>query len=274
MKRYNLLLSVIWICLLILFVLFAPGTILAEAGGLTVEEIVRKTNEAAYYAGKDGRAGVSMEIKDKQGRTREREFVILRKNKEGLKQLFYVYFQRPADVRKMSFLVWKNVEKDDDRWLYLPSLDLVKRIAAGDKRTSFAGSDFFYEDISGRSVFGDTHSLEKETEEYYILKNIPKDPDSVEFSNFVMKIDKNTFIPEKVEYFNRQGKLYREYEALETKEIQGYPTVIHSVMRDLESGSETSIEFKNTEYDIGLDDSIFTERYLRRPPRKWLTIRP
>jgi outer membrane lipoprotein-sorting protein len=150
----------------------------------------------------------------------------------------------------------------------------VKRIAAGDKRTSFAGSDFFYEDISGRSIFEDTHSLEKETEEHYILKNIPKHPDSVEFSNFVMRIDKDTFIPEKVEYFNKQGKLYREYEALEIKEIQGNPTVVRSVMRDLESGSETSIEFKNTEYDIGLDDSIFTERYLRRPPRKWLTIRP
>lgn len=270
MKRYLLLSFVIFICILIPFVLFAPTRTKAKTEVLAVEEIVQRTNEASYYAGKDGRARVFMTIKDKQGRTREREFVILRKNNEGLKQTFYVYFQRPADVRKMSFLVWKNVEQDDDRWLYLPSLDLVKRVAAGDKRTSFAGSDFFYEDISGRSILEDTHSLEEETEGYYLLKNVPKDPDNVEFSSFVMKINKKTFIPKKVEYFNKEGKLYRAYEALEIKEIQGYPTVVHSVMRDLESGGETSIEFKDIEYDIGLGDSIFTERYLRRPPRKWL----
>ncbi len=39
----------------------------------------------------------------------------------------------------------------------LPDLDLVKRIAAGDKRTSFVGSHFLYEDISGRAVQEDKH---------------------------------------------------------------------------------------------------------------------
>jgi outer membrane lipoprotein-sorting protein len=241
---------------------------------LSVEEIVNKTNEAAYYFGKDGRARVLMSIKDKQGRVREKEFVILRKDKEDLKQLFYVYFERPADVRKMAFLVWKNVEKDDDRWLYLPSLDLVKRIAASDKRTSFAGSDFFYEDISGRSIAEDDHTVEKETGDHYLLKNVPKNPEKAEFSFFLMQIDKKTFIPVKVEYFNQQGKLYRVYEALKVKEVQGYPTVIRSIMKDLDTGSATTIEFKNIEYDIGLNDDIFTERYLRRPPRKWLKMRP
>ncbi len=29
----------------------------------------------------------------------------------------------------MTLLVWKHQDRDDDRWLYLPALDLVKRIA-------------------------------------------------------------------------------------------------------------------------------------------------
>jgi hypothetical protein len=28
------------------------------------------------------------------------------------------------------------------------------------------------------------------------------------------------------------------------------------------------MEFSNVKYNIGLDDSIFTERYLQRPPRE------
>ena len=46
-----------------------------------------------------------------------------------------------------------------------------------------------------------------------------------------------------------------------------YPTVTLSIARDLENGSETEMTFSNIRYNIGLSDKIFTERYLRRPPR-------
>jgi len=105
----------------------------------SVDEIVNKANLMAYYQGNDGKAKVKMTITDKKGRTRNREFIILRKDiKDGGDQKYYVYFLKPADVRKMVFMVHKHtdIKKDDDRWLYLPGLDLVKRIAAGDKRTN------------------------------------------------------------------------------------------------------------------------------------------
>ena len=110
---------------------------------LSVDEIVNRANLAAYYAGNDGRAEVMMTITDAQGRARKREFVILRHDVvDGGQQQFYVYFKKPSDVRKMVFMVHKYIDKDDDRWLYLPALDLVKRIAASDRRTSFVGSHF------------------------------------------------------------------------------------------------------------------------------------
>ena len=43
-------------------------------------EVVKKANHMSYYKGNDGRAKVTMRIIDAQGRSREREFVILRKN--------------------------------------------------------------------------------------------------------------------------------------------------------------------------------------------------
>ena len=151
-----------------------------------VQQIVDKASTAAYYQGEDGRSKVHMSIKDAQGRERTRDFVILRKdigNVDNGEQRFYVFFERPADVNKTSFLVWKQPHAADDRWLYLPALDLVKRIAASDKRTSFVGSDFFYEDVSGRTITDDTHEFVEETDTFYVLKNTPKDPQSVEFFN-------------------------------------------------------------------------------------------
>ncbi len=258
----------IFVLPLLLLLFTAAGATAAPS----VEEIVRKTNHAAYYQGDDGRAQVHMTITDSQGRKRNRRFTILRRDEPGPdgNQKFYVYFHEPADIHKMAFLVWKYTDRDDDRWLYLPALDLVKRIAASDKRTSFVGSDFFYEDVSGRGITEDHHTLKKETQTYYLLENKPKNPDSVEFSSFDMWIHKKTFLPVKIEYYDKNGEKYREYEVLEVKTIQGKVTPVKARMKDLKSGSETVVEYTDVKYDIGIPEEIFSERYLRRPPRKYL----
>ncbi len=190
----------------------------ASAEDLSVAEIVEHTNRVAYYQGRDGRARVKMTISDEQGRTRNRAFVILRRDEEVEgdstdkntgKQKMYVYFRRPADVNKMVFLVWKKPATDDDRWLYLPGLDLVKRIAASDKRTSFVGSHFFYEDVSGRSPDADHHEIVKTSDTYYVIRNTPKDPASVQFDHFDMWIHRETFVPIRTEYFDSAGERCR-----------------------------------------------------------------
>ncbi len=235
------------------------------AAGLTADEIVSKANDAAYYAGADGKAHVTMTMSD----GREREFIILRKNDEGNKdQKFYVYFKTPADVRKMAYLVWKSAEGDDDRWLFLPALNLIKRIAPGDKRTSFVGSDFLYEDVSGRGLNEDTHELVETTETEYVVHCVPKTPQAVEFSSYKVWIDKESFLPGKSEYLDKNEKLYRRVASTKIEILQGHPTVTESYAEDLKSGSKTVNVFTDIEYDIDLNDRIFTERFLRRPPRE------
>jgi outer membrane lipoprotein-sorting protein len=244
-----------------------------------VDTIINKANIMAYYQGDDGKAKVNMKITDKNGQIREREFIILRKDDaDGGDQKYFVYFIRPSDVRSMVFMVHKHaaLEKDDDRWLYLPALDLVKRIAASDKRTSFVGSDFLYEDVSGRNLAEDTHQLVETTDKYYVVKSVPKDPDTVEFSYYNVSICRETFIPMKMEYYDANGKLYRTIESQKVETIEAkqgdqvvkYPTVVTSLVSDLNSGSKTEMEFTEVKYNIGLGDNIFAERYLRRPPRE------
>jgi outer membrane lipoprotein-sorting protein len=243
------------------------GSLTAEE--LSVEEIVNRANLASYYGGDDGRAEVSMTITDGKGRTRNRDFVILRRDVEdGGDQFFYVYFKKPSDVRKMVFMVHKHIDRDDDRWLYLPAMDLVKRIAASDKRTSFVGSHFLYEDVSGRSIKEDEHRLLESDEQYYVLESTPKDSSSVEFSSYKIWIDKQNFIPMKAEYIDKSGKQYRLVEALKVQDFDGIPTVTVSRISDLVDGSNTQVEMKSIRYNVNLKDDIFTERYLRRPPRE------
>ncbi len=273
--------SAILIVVMVLGFLPSGAASYAAEGDITdVAQIVNRANVVAYYQGADGKAKVSMTIYDNQGRTRERRLTILRwdepapDGKAGDEycgaQKIYAYFDRPADVNKTVFLVWKNMDRDDDRWMYLPALDLVKRISSTDKRTSFVGSNFFYEDVSGRNINDDTHELIKTTDDYYVLKNTPKDPDLVEFAYYEMWIHKKSFIVVKTDYYDRENKKYRTYEAQAVDDIQGFPTVTKSKMTDLRTNGYTVLEYSDVQYNIGVSEDIFTERYLRRPPRKYL----
>ncbi len=259
----------------------------ASAAEPTVDKIVAEANRVSYYQGRDGRSQVKMVIVDAQGRERVREMTILRRDEpkpggaeEGAQgkpddsyageQQFYVRFSRPADVDKTTFLVWKKPGEDDDRWLYLPALDLVKRVSSADKRSSFVGSHFFYEDVSGRHIAADAHELVETSKTYYVVESKPKDEGSVEFSSYKMWIHRGSMLVVKVEFRDKQGEVYRTYDALAVEKIQGYQTVTKAKMTDLRTKGHTTVTYSDVAYDLGLPEEIFTERYLRRAPRKWM----
>ncbi|WP_394222362.1 outer membrane lipoprotein-sorting protein [Alteromonas gracilis] len=249
----------------------------AVINDVSVIDIVKKAEHAAYYAGDDGRSMARMLIVDEQGRKQMRQFTILRKDvvsetgEDTGDQRMLVFFSRPTEVEGTVFRVEKHasLNSDDDRWLYLPALDLVKRIAAGDKRTSFVGSHFFYEDVSGRATAQDNFEFIEQTNTHYRLKATPKDTALVEFSHYVVEIDKANFLPTTINFYKGDNN-YRRVEAVSIEVIQGNPTVVRSKVTDLASGGYTLMEFRGIEYDIGLPDSIFSERSLRVPPERYV----
>ena len=238
---------------------------------LSLDEIIRRTNQTAYYQGKDGRAKVTMTIRSKSGSKRVRQFTVLRRNADkGEDQSFYLYFHKPADVSKMVFIARKHVNSEDERWLYLPGLDLVKRIGASDERTSFVGSDVFYEDVSGRNPAADNHKLVKSSKNYYVIESTPKKPDSVEFTSYKMWVHRGSFLPTKIEFYDKKGAAYRVMTVESVDTIQGFSTATKATVRSLRSGTSTTIEYSNVEYNVGLPAKVFGQRYLRRAPQKYL----
>lgn len=253
---------------MMVFVLFVAMTRAAEPD---VEAIIERANLAAFYAGDDGRGDARMLIVDAKGNKQMRQFVILRQDQQdGGEQNFLVVFSRPSDVKDTVFLVHKKPAKEDDRWLYLPALDLEKRISASDNRSSFVGSDFFYEDVSGRNPQLDRHELLRSDDDSYWLKSTPIDPSAVEFSHYQMRIDRTTYLPMLIEYFDAADAVYRRVEVIEVADIQGHPTVMKSKVSNLKTGGYTLLEFRRPAYDVGMGDEVFTVRSLRSPPKAWL----
>ncbi len=261
----------IYKCLVVLLMLVVPGI----SNAITAQEIVSKSQAAFFYPGEDMKVRVEMRLISSSGKTRLRELTMLRKNlgPPGGMQKYFIYFHRPADVKGMTFMVFKYPRRDDDRWLFIPALNMVRRIAARDKTSSFVGSDFTYEDVSGRDLGEDDHELLREETidgtECFVVKSTPKKAD-VNYSYKLSWIDRKTFLPLKEEYYDLGGALFRVFRAVEIKEIQGFPTVIKRTMTNVQSGHKTEVVFKSIRYNVGLKERFFSERFLKMPPRKWI----
>ena len=237
----------------------------------TVRDIIDQANLASYYAGNDGSAEARMIIVDENGNRQMRQFTILRKDVQDLgDQNMLVFFSQPSNVKDTVFRVEKQLESDDNRWLFLPALDLVKRISAGDKRTSFVGSHFYYEDVSGRNPKEDNFTLVSEDKTTYTITATPKDQNSVEFSSYTVKIDKQNFLPTETIYFDQSNHAIRQMTVLQVKDIDGIPTVMKSRISNLSNNTYTEMQFRNIKYNLGLPDNIFSERSMRTPPKAWL----
>ncbi len=238
-------------------------------------EIMKKSHMAYYYAADDGVADVTMSI-EKKGRERVREFTMLRLDlKDGGEQKYYTYFKKPSDVSRMTFMVWKNPDANDNRWLYVPSVDLIKQISADDKNSSFVGSDFTYEDVSGRHWSEDTHTMISENETLngrptYLISSVPKDKGYKGFAEKRSWIDKENYMPLKEEYYDDKGNLIRIFTADKIDTVDNVVTVTQRTMEDVKKDQKTTVSFDKISYNIGLTDDIFTERYLKTPPRKFI----
>jgi len=251
------------------------GLLPLQAMALSGEEAMKKSQAAFLYPGKDFKARVVMKLINKDGQERVRELTMLRKNagEPGGEQKYFMYFFQPADVKDMTFMTYKYPAKDDDRWLFIPALNMVKRIAAQDKRSSFVGSDFTYEDVSGRDIEDDGHAIEREEKlgarDCYVVKSTPKAGDA-DFGHKLTWVDKANFLPLKEEQFDRRGAKYKLFTADAVADIKGFPTPIKRTMKNLQTGHRTEVTYARSDYDLGIEDSLFTERFLRQPPRKWV----
>jgi negative regulator of sigma E activity len=102
-----------------------------------------------------------------------------------------------------------------------------------------------------------------------VIRSTPKASD-VDYGHKLSWIDKATSLPIKEEYYDKRGELYKTFSADEIKDVKGFPTVTRRTMKNLQSGHMTEVKYIKTDYNLGIEDSLFSERFLKQPPKKWI----
>ena len=239
----------------------APALALPEGGAL-MERCVK----VWYYGGGDAIAKLRMEIVDRGGGKRYRVMTMLRKN-VGAKgeQRYLIYFHEPGDVRRMTCMVWKHVGANDERWMFVPAANRVRRVAAPE-RSRFLGSDFTREEFSGGDASADLHRVDRyellEGRPCWVVESVPKKP--VEYTRMTTWVDTTTSIPWKQEFRDRRGEVFRTFTADKVLEIAApggrrIPTIMERTLWARDRASYTRLVTEAILYDVGLSDADFVQ---------------
>jgi hypothetical protein len=159
----------------------------APALGLTAREIMQRVNDRDD--GDNQTADIEMRLIDSAGNERLRRLRQYRKD-VGKDTYSLMFFLSPADVKDTGFLTYDydSAGKDDDQWLYLPALRRSKRIASGDKSSSFMGTDFNYSDMTRPDLDEYTFTLLREEPvpggTAWVIEAVPKSPATVESTGY------------------------------------------------------------------------------------------
>jgi hypothetical protein len=247
--------------------------------GSTPEErgawVARQTQDRE--TGKDARMTVRMRLFDRQQRERQRSLTLLSMRGGAGRPVpgdrTLVRFTYPNDIKGTSFLVWEHPAAADERFLYLPSLGRVRRIAGSEAQESFVGSDFTYEDIGGREFDDYTYRLLDSAAAWtapgggrhavFTLESRSREADA-RFPRVISLVRQDNFVVVRATIHNRRDEPQRTFDAMKLERVSGYWTTLEMVMRDAQQNTRTELIVDKAEYDIGLTPDDFSRRALER----------
>jgi hypothetical protein len=260
---------------LVLFALCFLGAFVTASAQQTADWVARQIQDRD--TGRDSRAELRMRLFDRQGRVRERALTLL--SLRGAKDAgdrTLIRFTYPNDIRNTAFLVWEHPGADDERFLYLPALGRVRRIAGQEKQESFVGSDLSYEDIGGRDIADYTYSFASETATWvasdgskhpaWALESRAKDADA-EFPRSVSLVLKDRFIVVQADIFNRRNERVKRFDVRRLERVDGFWTVLDLAMANERDRTRTELTTTSISYDVGLKEDDFSRRQLEAGAR-------
>jgi hypothetical protein len=258
--------------------------------GMTADEIMQINyfNKYTLFAHDVSYTGRAYFI-DKSGATRERSTarkrINLGRKSDGIAYKDLTIFTGPTQVKGLGNLSWTYLDpkREQDVWLWLPSLKKIRKISQSASDDSFLGSDFTVEDITTRRFEDETYKLVKEedfpgyTSEFmkktyykdnpcYVIEATPKRAHWY-YAKRLVWVDKKYGVNIYEEKYNSKGEkfqtLFRMHKVFDVNGKE-YPIQMFLEGKDLRTAHRTEIINDTVEIDRGLSEDEFAPEVLSR----------
>jgi outer membrane lipoprotein-sorting protein len=250
--------------LLTAFLMILLFIIVSYAQELTGEAIIQKVNDTMNVETSHGKAKMTIVTTSGSKRTFVQESWSKDKGEKNL-----VRYLEPRRVKDQAVLMLNNA---DDIWMFFPRTQRVRKLATHAKKQKMQGSDFSYEDMgSGDAFIEDYVSKRLEDEESegydcYKLELARKPESDLSYSRLIIWVIKENFVPIAIDYYDEDNASRRLKRLVQSdiRVIDGISTAMKAVMLNLNDNTQTELEMLEVEFNIALDDSMFTERALKK----------
>lgn len=231
------------------------------------------------YPGKDQRSTLTVILRDAAGNEQKnvyKRYWIDAGGKDQVYDKMMLFTEFPPDASGTAFMRWgymPGAGKNAEQWLFLPSLNSLRRVSVRDPGDSFLGSDLTYQDISYRGLEADDHHLLRmdraDGREYYVVESKPKEKNPL-YGRRVFWAEKKDDWKEckvaRIEYYDTRDSLLK-VQTLTWRKVGDAWAWDEVLVENIRTGSSSIFRVTDVETDVGLDDRMFTERTMRRGVR-------
>ncbi len=262
--------------LLLLMLLPAPTAKADEsAKPLDAVALMQRSFDTTLYA--TTRINATYVLTGADGQSRERKAVgYSRLAEDGVNSSRLTRFSAPANIAGSSILSIENSTREDDVWVYLPALHKVRRLAAAEKRDSFAGTDFSHGDVIGYKVAAWTHKLLRMEKldgvETAVVESLPANDEiaqSTGYSRRLSWVRLDNSVTVQGEMYDDHNELLKRYFARDLKEVEAasdhwQPMALE--MNNVQTGHSSVIRYERFEVGVELPTRTFNSHALDRAP--------
>jgi outer membrane lipoprotein-sorting protein len=164
-----------------------------------------------------------------------------------------------------------SMKNGNTMYTYLPKTDRVIRLTSGMMMGSWMGSHFTNDDLVKESRLSEDYvpevTFEGDRDGQGIIEFalLPKPDAPVVWGKIVITVHSKNYLPIESQYFDEDMVLARTLTFDDIKEMGGrtIPVVMHMVPAD-KPEEYTELVYKKIEFDIDLQDSLFSLMQLRR----------
>ncbi|ETX00551.1 MAG: hypothetical protein ETSY2_38860 [Candidatus Entotheonella gemina] len=252
--------------LLAFAVLWGTGSVWA----LTAKEIMERTE--TWNKPDDDTGPLTIILVNKRGKERRREMMRYVKTDANKKDKSFLEFLKPADVRGTRFLTHEHVDRDDDRWMYLPALRKIRRITASNNTDNFMGTDLTFEDTRSERLATHAYTILREESldgrDAYVIEAVPSTPQEKKDSGYGKRhiwVDQATFLVMQRKFWNKKGEHIKTSKRFNLRQLAPDIWAYQRFeVEHLKRKHRSTFLFGERKINTGLKEGIFSQRSLTR----------
>lgn len=218
---------------------------------------------------------LSIEMRDKRGKVRNRETMSYRKYFAAEKRTV-IFYLAPKNIKDTAFLTYdyNDPELEDNQWLYLPALRKVRRISASDRGDYFLGTDMTYEDIKLETRvstadfnFQTIGTCDANGKPGLQIEGTPKTKEiarELGYSKTQSCVDNEIWMIRTSQFWDIKGNLLKTVTISNIEQIQGIWTQQNIDVENHKTGHSTGLAFSEVDYQSPVPDDIFTTNAIKR----------